>query len=117
MMRVLIFAAGAAVGFVLGARSGRDTYDKLKDQSTDLWHNPAVQEKVAVAKETVKEKAPEVQEKVGSLAKKVGHRAESATSGDGDQGKAAPVTPPPTDAPIVPSPAPRSEGEHTPGPN
>ncbi|CCW13628.1 hypothetical protein EBESD8_41900 [Rhodococcus aetherivorans] len=29
MMRVLTFAAGAAVGFVLGTRAGRDTYEKM----------------------------------------------------------------------------------------
>jgi hypothetical protein len=61
------------VGFVLGARAGRQTYDKVRDQSLELWHNPTVQEKVSGATETVKDKAPKLQHKVGALAKKAAH--------------------------------------------
>ncbi|MGW0019085.1 hypothetical protein ACWDUD_12220 [Rhodococcus sp. NPDC003382] len=86
MMRALMLAAGAAAaGYVLGSKSGRGTYDKLVGQSADLWHKPAVQDKVheasKVVKDTVpqvskvvKDTVPHVQETLGSLAKKAGHK-------------------------------------------
>lgn len=118
MMRALIFAAGAAVGFVLGARAGRGTYTQFKDHSLDLWHNPAVQEKVTEAKETVKEKVPAVQEKVGALVKKAGHQAGTytgpGTASDTDVSRdESAVTPPAADERIVPPLAP---GKHSLGP-
>lgn len=73
MEKTLFFTAGAAVGFVLGTRAGRQTYDKMRDQSLELWHNPTVQEKVSGATETVKDTAPKLQHKVGALAKKAAH--------------------------------------------
>ena len=64
----LTFLAGAAVGYVLGARAGRDRYDEMKQQADALWHDPRVQEKVAAATDTVKEKAPDVGAKLNSAA-------------------------------------------------
>ena len=113
MMRVLTFAAGAAVGFVLGTRAGRDTYEKMRDQSAQLWNKPAVQQKVTEARATVQEKAPQVQEKAGDLAKKAAEKAH--LSGGGNMapdaaGGGPAVTSPAAGAPIVP-PAP--EGKHS----
>ncbi|MCQ4120798.1 YtxH domain-containing protein [Rhodococcus tibetensis] len=118
MERALIFVAGAAVGFVLGARSGRQTYEKMREQSLEVWHNPAVQEKVSGATETVKDKAPQVQHKVGELAKKATHRgtdtnsAAAATTGV-PRGDATAPTPAATDSPVSPPPS----GKHTQSPN
>ncbi|GAB49963.1 YtxH domain-containing protein [Mobilicoccus pelagius] len=64
----LTFLAGAAAGYVLGTRAGRDRYDDMKKQADALWHDPRVQEKVSVATETVKEKAPDVGAKISSAA-------------------------------------------------
>lgn len=120
MQKVLIFAAGAAAGFVLGTRSGRQTYEKMRHQSLELWHNPpTVQEKVSEATETVKDKAPQVQHKVGELAKKATHRG-TDTSATGapptngvsleDAAGRTPTAPPPT---VTSS----TEGKHTQSPN
>ncbi|QDQ95459.1 YtxH domain-containing protein [Rhodococcus sp. WB9] len=119
MQKVLIFAAGAAAGFVLGTRSGRQTYEKMRHQSLELWHNPTVQEKVSEATETVKDKAPQVQHKVGELAKKATHRgADTTATGAPTNGvsleDAAGRTP--TDPPTVTSTSP-TEGKHTQSPN
>ncbi|OLL19933.1 MULTISPECIES: YtxH domain-containing protein [unclassified Rhodococcus (in: high G+C Gram-positive bacteria)] len=113
MMRVLTFAAGAAVGFVLGTRAGRDTYEKMRDQSAQLWNKPAVQQKVTEARTTVQEKAPQVQEKAGDLAKKAAEKAHLPGGGNtapGAAGGGPAVTSPAAGAPIVP-PAP--EGKHS----
>ncbi|WP_330154770.1 hypothetical protein [Rhodococcus chondri] len=74
MIKALIFAAGAAAGYVAATRSGTSAYKKVKEQSLDLWQRPAVQDKVSEAAETVKAKAPQVQHQVADLAKKATHR-------------------------------------------
>lgn len=40
---------GLGVGYVLGARDGRQRYEKIKAQVRHLWRSPAVQEKVEAA--------------------------------------------------------------------
>ncbi len=67
-MKRLMFIAGVAVGYVLGARDGRGRYEQIKSQADSLWHDPRVQEKVTTASATVKEKAPEVQAKLTEAA-------------------------------------------------
>ncbi|WP_020106594.1 YtxH domain-containing protein [Nocardia sp. 348MFTsu5.1] len=91
MQKTLFFAAGTAVGFVLGTRAGRQTYEKMKNQSAELWHSPTVQEKVSEATETVKAGAPKLQQKVGALAKK-------ATNHGADGAEASAIADTPVDA-------------------
>ena len=119
MDRAWFFAAGAAVGFVLGARFGRQTYEKMRDQSLEIWHNPTVQDKVGGATETVKDKAPKVQQKVGALAKKVTHHG---TDGTDTSATTAPTTgvplkEAPAPAPAATEPTPPTGGKHTSSPN
>lgn len=40
---------GLGVGYVLGARDGRQRYDKIKAQAKQLWRSPGVQDKVEAA--------------------------------------------------------------------
>lgn len=53
--------AGAAVGYVLGARAGRDRYESLKTQASQaadkVRHDPRVQEKATQAQDLAKDKA------------------------------------------------------------
>ena len=64
-MNKLLLLVGAGVGYVLGARAGRERYDQIADQANKLWTDPRVQTKV----EEAKAKAPEVAQKVGDQAK------------------------------------------------
>lgn len=65
--------AGAAVGYVLGARAGRERYETIKTQAGQaaekVRQDPRVQEKAAQAQDLAKEKAAEatqaVKDKVG----------------------------------------------------
>ena len=59
MKNKLVFAAGMAAGYVLGARAGRASYEQIKVKANELWSNPKVQDKVSQASETVKANAPE----------------------------------------------------------
>ena len=81
MKNKLVFAAGMAAGYVLGARAGRASYEQIKVKANELWNNPKVQDKVSQASETVKTKAPEVQAQAEQALKK----AQSAMHRNGDQ--------------------------------
>ena len=74
---------GAAVGYVLGTRAGRERYDAMKRQAESLWRNPKVQEKAQAAQDFAKEKAPEMQQKVtGVVQDKMGHGSSADHSTD-----------------------------------
>lgn len=63
------FLAGAAVGYVLGTRAGRQQFEQIKERAQQVWENPKVQENIhkaqSQATDFVKEKAPELKEKFG----------------------------------------------------
>jgi hypothetical protein len=75
-----MLATGVAVGYVLGSRSGRKSYEDLKSQARDFWDSPTVQEQVEQAKAFAREQAPVVQEQLTAAAKKAMDKAASATS-------------------------------------
>ncbi len=82
MMKKLVLVTGVAVGYVLGARAGREQYDKIVEQATSLWRNPKVQEQVATAQQTVKEQAPVAAEKVSDATKSAVGQTKDAASRD-----------------------------------
>ena len=45
------FLGGAAVGFVIGARAGRERYDQLVAAARRVWDHPTVQEATGVVQE------------------------------------------------------------------
>ena len=86
MKNKLLLGVGVAVGYVLGSRSGRAAYDKLKARAAGIWDSKPVQDKVAVATEAVKEKAPEVADQLGEAARRAGTVIGSAMHRDGTSG-------------------------------
>jgi hypothetical protein len=68
----LLFGTGIAAGYVLGSRSGRAAYEKLKSRAAALWESKPVQDKLTAASEAVKEKAPEVSEQLTEAARRAG---------------------------------------------
>jgi hypothetical protein len=91
MKSKLLLGVGIAVGYVLGSRSGRAAYDKLKARAAGIWDSKPVQDKVSAATEVIKEKAPEVADQLGEAARRAGtvigsamHR--DAASSDGKTG-------------------------------
>ena len=95
MKAKLLFGTGLAAGYVLGSRSGRAAYEKLKTRAAGLWQSQPVQDKVAAAAEAVKEKAPEVSGQLTEAARRAGTVISSAVHRDetpsGDS--TAPATP------------------------
>jgi len=60
MRAKLLFVAGIGVGYILGARAGRGSYETIKSRAQGVWNDPKVQEGVHSAGEFVKDKAPVV---------------------------------------------------------
>ena len=67
----ILFLAGLGVGYVLGARAGRERYESIKKSASKLWNDPRVQKQVDTAEAFVKDKAPDVAEFALDGAKKV----------------------------------------------
>jgi SLT domain-containing protein len=50
MIKKLMFLGAGAVGYVLGAKAGRERYEQIAEQAQKLRQNPKVQEKVDEAR-------------------------------------------------------------------
>jgi hypothetical protein len=67
----ILLVVGIGVGYVLGARAGRERYEDIKRAAGKLWNDPRVQRQFDDAEGFVKDKAPEVAGMVATGAKKV----------------------------------------------
>jgi hypothetical protein len=76
----ILIVAGLAVGYVLGARAGRERYEEIKRAATKFWNDPRVQHQVENVEEFAKDKAPEVAEFISDNAKKVVSQVRSTKS-------------------------------------
>ena len=84
MKNKLVFGTGLAAGYILGSRSGRAAYEKLKTRASDLWQSKPVQDGVTAATEAVKDKAPEVSGQLAEAARRAGTVITSKVHHDGD---------------------------------
>ncbi|MBD8583003.1 MULTISPECIES: hypothetical protein [unclassified Frigoribacterium] len=71
----LIFVAGAAVGFVLGARAGHERYEQIAANSSKLWNSRAVQRQVVKAEDFAGAKAADAVDAVVNGVKTVAVKA------------------------------------------
>jgi hypothetical protein len=67
----LTFITGVAVGYVLGARAGRERYEQLRKSARRVAQNPAVRNTVESAGQQSRALAAKAADKVTA---KVGHR-------------------------------------------
>ncbi len=51
MRKLLLFGAGLAIGYVVGAKGGRKAYDDLIAGARKVWDHPTVQEVAGVVQE------------------------------------------------------------------
>ncbi|MEV5434635.1 YtxH domain-containing protein [Streptomyces sp. NPDC052682] len=89
----LTFVAGAAVGYVLGTRAGRERYEQLRKSARRIAQNPTVRNTAETAAQQSREIAGKayhvVSDKVGdrvpdSVAHRVRSLKERATHGPGE---------------------------------
>jgi len=67
--RIIILAFGVAVGYVLGAREGRERYDLMKAKATQLWEDPRVAKARRDVEAYARTQAPIIRERAEAAAK------------------------------------------------
>ncbi|GAA3888079.1 hypothetical protein [Streptomyces sedi] len=77
-MRKLVFIAGVAVGYVLGARAGRERYEQLSTAAERLRANPAVRNSVDSAAQAGRQAAARA---AGVVADRAGDRLPEGVAG------------------------------------
>ncbi|WP_207455616.1 YtxH domain-containing protein [Desertivibrio insolitus] len=75
----ILLVVGLGVGYVLGARAGRERYEQIVSGAEKLWRDPRVQKQVSTAQTFAKEKGPEVAHAASEAAKTAGEKV-SATA-------------------------------------
>jgi hypothetical protein len=83
----LLFVAGAAVGYILGARAGRKRYEQIKSAAQKVWDQPAVQKQVHQAQEFAADKASDLPSLVGDGVKKLVHAATAPSNKPAKSGR------------------------------
>lgn len=79
-MGKISFLGGVAVGYVLGARAGRQRYEQIKRAALGVWSSGPVQSGVDTAKETVRDQGASMAGLVGDAAKQAGSAAREKVS-------------------------------------
>jgi hypothetical protein len=102
MKNKLIFGAGIAAGYVLGSRSGRAAYEKLRARTAEFLNSKPVQDKVTAAAEAIKDKAPEVSAQLGEAARRAGTVLGSAVHRDPSHSAASGASAAATTVPVAP---------------
>jgi hypothetical protein len=67
--KLLVLAVGIAVGYVLGARAGREQYDAMKKSALTLWENPRVSKARKDVEAYARAQAPIIRERAEAVAK------------------------------------------------
>jgi len=75
----LVLLIGVGIGYVLGARAGRERYEDIKRAVGKFWNDPRVQHQVQNVEDFAKDKAPDVVDFLGDAAKKVVQKKKPAT--------------------------------------
>ncbi len=93
MKAKLLFGTGMAAGYILGSRSGRAAYEKIRSRAAALWESKPVQDKVSAAAEAVKDKAPEVSDQLAEAARRAATVIGSAVRREDTPAHAATASP------------------------
>jgi SLT domain-containing protein len=80
---------GAAAGYVLGARAGRERYQEIMSKADQLWHDPKVQEKASQAQDLAKSAAQKTAGKAKEAKDKTGSSSDSSSSASSSTGTAS----------------------------
>jgi hypothetical protein len=86
----IAFVVGAAVGYVLGSRAGRQRYEQIKRGATNVWNTAPVQKGVGVVRGVIDDKADDLKaylrrassDAFANLARQTGGSNEPSASGE-----------------------------------
>ncbi|WP_433386071.1 hypothetical protein ACQPZX_31930 [Actinoplanes sp. CA-142083] len=87
-MRIVKLAAGLAIGYVLGARAGREQYEKIAEAARGLSGSPKVEQAKQKVKDTAGAKLDQVADKAGAPRKPRSPRSKPAGSTPAGSGTA-----------------------------
>ena|SRR5689334_20179813 len=73
MSKIKLLLIGG-IGYVLGARAGRERYEQIKSAATKVRNNPQVQQTTQQAVDLAKDKAPVVKDKLTDAADAARHK-------------------------------------------
>ncbi len=76
----LVLLIGFGIGYILGARAGRERFEQIKRTFKGFWEDPRVKQQVKAVEDFAREKTPEVVDFLGDTAKKVIKRGDAAGS-------------------------------------
>ena len=82
-MKLVIFLAGAAAGYVLGSKSGRQAYDRLKRHANDFAHSDPVQQVASDVKDLAGKTASDLGDKVSDVVSKASDKLGDLTGKSG----------------------------------
>ena len=81
-MKKLTLLVAGGVGYVLGARAGRERSEQIKQMAPRVQEDPRVQEKAHQAADLATEKAPVVKDKVASAASTAADKVTPSGNGE-----------------------------------
>lgn len=87
-MRLITLGVGAALGYFLGSREGRQNLNKMSDNAQKFWNDPKTQDKVSKVQGQATQKWEQAKsnDKVQNLTSTVQHKVDDAkakVSGNG----------------------------------
>ncbi|MCW2832164.1 MAG: YtxH protein [Nocardioides sp.] len=91
MMKKLLLLTAGGIGYVLGARAGRERYDQIAGMATKVKDNPRVQDAAQQAAETAKAQAPVVKDKVTSAASSAAEKVKPGGGSDSSSAASSPA--------------------------
>lgn len=114
MKNRLPFLAGAAVGYVLGTKAGRERYEQIVQASRKVSEHPTVQEYAGVVRTKSTELAGTAKERAGGLSERVTKRQGSEQEVSAPSGTPS-GTPAPKPTPPASTGTPTSRPSGSPG--
>ena len=90
-MRKMTMLVSGGLGYVLGARAGRERYEQIRSAALKVKGNPTVQATATKAAEAAKEAAPVVKDKVSGAADTGQKMSTTSTSTTGTGPNGAPL--------------------------
>jgi hypothetical protein len=73
-MKRAAFVVGAAVGYVLGTRAGRERYEQIKKAARRFAQNPSVQSAAGTARTQAGDLGSKAAQKAGEFGSKAAHK-------------------------------------------
>ena len=80
----ILMVVGLVLGYILGARAGRERYEQIRAGAEKVWQDPRVQRQVHTVEEFVKDKAPDLTDKATQAAKTLVTKVRDATGSKSD---------------------------------